>query len=77
MNQNIPYIIQSYKPQEIISGTANPDGFGIGWYDQQKDVKPFTEKSTLPIWNDVNSPSLSPYIESGCILSYVRSLIPQ
>jgi len=70
-------IIQSYKPKEMISGTVNADGFGIGWYHPQKDVKPFTYKSTLPIWNDVNLPSLSRYIESGCILSYVRSATPQ
>ncbi len=66
-------IVQSYKPQEMLSGTVNADGFGIGWYHVQKDTEPYTYKNTLPIWNDINLPSLSRYVESGCVLSYVRS----
>lgn len=66
-------ITQSYQPQEMISGTVNADGFGVGWYHTLKDTEPFTYRSTLPIWNDINLPSLSRYIESGCMVSYVRS----
>ena len=41
-------IIQSYKPQEMISGTVNADGFGIGWYHPQKGTKPsFIKVPTL------------------------------
>lgn len=66
-------IVQSYQPQEMTSGVVNADGLGVGWYDPQKDTEPFTYKNTLPIWNDVNLPSLSRYVESGCVLAYVRS----
>ncbi|MBW4614184.1 MAG: ergothioneine biosynthesis protein EgtC [Desmonostoc vinosum HA7617-LM4] len=66
-------IVQSYQPQEMISGVVNADGFGMGWYHHQKDTEPFTYKNTLPIWNDINLPSLSRYIETGCALAYVRS----
>lgn len=66
-------IVQSYKPQEMNSGVVNADGFGIGWYHHNQDTEPFTYKNTFPIWNDVNLPSLSRYIESSCILAYVRS----
>jgi glutamine amidotransferase len=69
-------IVQSYKPREMISGTVNADGFGIGWYHPHQDTQPFTYKNTLPIWNDINLPSLSRYIESGCVLSYIRSATP-
>jgi len=72
-NHEHSLITQSYKPQEMISGTVNADGFGVGWYHAQKDTEPFTYRSTLPIWNDVNLPSLSRYIESKCVVSYVRS----
>lgn len=72
-NHEHSLIIQSYKPQEMNSGTVNADGFGVGWYHAQKDTEPFTYKNTLPIWNDVNLPSLSRYIESSCVVSYVRS----
>ncbi|MBD2678043.1 MULTISPECIES: ergothioneine biosynthesis protein EgtC [Nostoc] len=66
-------IVQSHKPREMASGLVNADGFGVGWYHSQKDIEPFTYKNTLPIWNDINLPSLSRYIESNCVLGYVRS----
>jgi glutamine amidotransferase len=66
-------IVQSYQPREMNSGLLNADGFGIGWYHAQRDTNPFTYKSTLPIWNDVNLPQLSRYAESSCVLAYVRS----
>ncbi|MBW4555448.1 MAG: ergothioneine biosynthesis protein EgtC [Trichormus sp. ATA11-4-KO1] len=69
-------IVQSYQPREMTSGVVNADGFGVGWYHSQKDTEPYTYKNTLPIWNDVNLPSLSRYVESKCVLAYVRSATP-
>jgi ergothioneine biosynthesis protein EgtC len=69
-------IVQSYQPREMTSGVVNADGFGIGWYHRQKDTQPFIYKNTFPIWNDINLPSLSRYVESQCILSYIRSATP-
>lgn len=69
-------IVQSYQPREMLSGVVNADGFGIGWYHAQKDTEPFTYKNTLPIWNDINLPSISRYVESGCVVAYVRSATP-
>lgn len=66
-------IVQSYLPREMTSGVVNADGLGIGWYHAERDVIPFTYKSTLPIWNETNLPELSRYVESGCVLGYVRS----
>lgn len=31
-------IAQSYQPREMISGAVNADGFGVGWYHDQKDT---------------------------------------
>lgn len=66
-------IVQSYKPREMMSATLNADGFGVGWYHPQREAEPFTYKNTLPIWNDTNLPSLSRYIESGCVVANIRS----
>lgn len=66
-------IVQSYQPREMTAGLLNADGFGVGWYHPQRDVEPFFYKNTLPIWNDVNLPSLSRYVKSGCVLANVRS----
>lgn len=69
-------IVQSYVPREMTSGVVNADGFGVGWYRAERDVNPFTYKNTLAIWNDINLPELSRYVESGCVLAYVRSATP-
>ena len=69
-------VVQSYQPKEMTSGVVNADGLGIGWYHTQQEVNPFTYKSTLPIWNETNLPELSRYVESGCVLAYVRSATP-
>ncbi|MBD2577261.1 ergothioneine biosynthesis protein EgtC [Oscillatoria sp. FACHB-1406] len=66
-------IVQSYKPQEMQEAILNADGFGVSWYHPEKVENPYTYKSTQPIWNDINLPQLSRYVESDCILGYVRS----
>jgi ergothioneine biosynthesis protein EgtC len=68
--------IQSYKPKETATTSVNADGVGIGWYDLQKDHKPFIYKNILPIWSDTNLPYLSRYIETKCFLAYIRSATP-
>jgi ergothioneine biosynthesis protein EgtC len=69
-------VVQSYQPQEMTAGLLNADGFGIGWYHPHQETEPFTYRQTLPIWNDLNLPNLSRYIESRCMLGYVRSATP-
>ena len=69
-------VVQSYQPLEMTSGVANADGFGLGWYHSEKADNPYTYKNILPIWSDINLPHLSRYVESGCILGYVRSATP-
>jgi glutamine amidotransferase len=66
-------IVQSYQPKEMTSGVVNADGFGMGWYHRDRETAPFSYKTTLPVWNDINLPHLSRYIESGCMLATVRS----
>ncbi|PSF37135.1 ergothioneine biosynthesis protein EgtC [Aphanothece hegewaldii CCALA 016] len=69
-------IVQSYQPREMTSGVVNADGFGLGWYNAHQDTLPYIYKNILPIWNDVNLPYLNRYVESGCVLAYVRSATP-
>ena len=66
-------IVQSYQPREMTGGLLNADGFGIGWYHSQQDNLPYLYKNTLPIWSDINLPQISRYVESNCVLGYVRS----
>lgn len=69
-------IVQSYQPREMTAGLLNADGFGIGWYHPQKQDLPYTYRNTQPIWSDLNLQQITRYIESQCILSYVRSATP-
>ncbi|MFM2304105.1 MAG: hypothetical protein RLZZ135_1515 [Cyanobacteriota bacterium] len=69
-------IVQSYQPREMTAGVINADGFGIGWYHAQQHTNPFIYKQTIPIWSDINLPDLSRSVETGCMLSYVRSATP-
>ena len=69
-------IVQSYQPLEMTVGLINADGFGLGWYHPNRQEHPYTYRHVLPIWNDVNLPSLSRYIESPCIVASVRSATP-
>lgn len=66
-------IVQSYQPREMNSAVLNADGFGIGWYHALKQTDPYTYRNLLPIWSDLNLPQISRYVESGCVLGYVRS----
>ena len=66
-------IAQSYQPREMNSGLLNADGFGVGWYHAHQETNPYTYKNLLPVWSDQNLPQLSRYVESGCVLAYVRS----
>lgn len=65
--------VQSYQPKEMTAGILNADGFGVGWYHPEKADLPYTYKSLLPMWSDLNLPQISRYIESHCQLAYVRS----
>jgi len=69
-------IVQSYAPKEMTAGLMNADGFGLGWYHPTRRDLPYTYRNILPIWNDANLPSLSRYIESGCVVASVRSATP-
>ena len=69
-------VVQSYQPRQMETALMNADGFGVGWYHQHQETNPFRYRNTTPIWSDINLPSLSRYVESGCLLGYVRSATP-
>ncbi|ELR99140.1 ergothioneine biosynthesis protein EgtC [Gloeocapsa sp. PCC 73106] len=70
-------IVQSYQPREMTAGLLNADGFGLGWYHPDKhEEPPYIYKNTVPIWTDINLPHLSRYVDSPCLLGYVRSATP-
>ncbi|MEM6837974.1 MAG: ergothioneine biosynthesis protein EgtC [Cyanobacteria bacterium P01_C01_bin.120] len=69
-------MVQSYAPQELEVALLNADGFGLGWYHAMQPQPPFTYRSVMPMWNDVNLEPLCRYIKTGCAVAYVRSATP-
>jgi len=63
---------QSNQPREMRSGVVNADGFGVGWYKPEIEPAPAVFKSPMPIWSDLNLPSISRKITSPCVFVHVR-----
>ncbi|BAZ17562.1 hypothetical protein NIES4071_94420 [Calothrix sp. NIES-4071] len=65
-------IVQSYKPREMLQGTVNADGYGIGWYGSksaESKVLSAEESSTLSTQHSVLSTDkdLEPFIYKSII----------
>jgi gamma-glutamyl hercynylcysteine S-oxide hydrolase len=65
---------QSWASEELQGTTLNADGFGFGWYLDDKQAAIYT--STLPIWSDTNLSGLGLTLQSPLWLAYVRSATP-
>ena len=66
---------QSYAPREMVIGTINADGFGLGWYSEESEL-PGTYHRATPIWSDPDLPRLGRVTRSGCIFAAVRNATP-
>ena len=69
-------LVQSYAPEEMMSGVVNADGFGCGWYVPEVDGEPAVYRSGAPIWADRSFASIAPRVYSGTFLAAVRSATP-
>jgi glutamine amidotransferase len=63
---------QSWAPRDMRdAGTANTDGFGVGWYPA--GAAPRRYRRTGPIWRDPDLPKLAATTVSGAVLAAVRA----
>ena len=69
-------LVQSYAPQEMMSGVVNADGFGCGWYAPEVDGEPAVYRSNAPMWADRSFASIAPKVRSRTALAAVRSATP-
>ncbi len=63
---------QSFQPKEMRTGVINGDGFGLGWYNLHIDETPAVFKSPMPIWSDLNLPSITRKIVTPRAFVHVR-----
>lgn len=68
-------LVQSYAPQEMMSGVVNADGFGVGWYTEEDDT-PAVYRSNASIWGDRSFASVAPKVRSSHFFGAVRSATP-
>lgn len=69
-------LVQSYAPEEMLSGVVNADGFGCGWYAPEVDGDPAVYRSNAPMWSDRSFASIAPKVRSRAVLAAVRSATP-
>lgn len=75
---------QAHSPREMLSGTVNTDGFGVGWYvpegpggaEGAPDGEPALYRSGRSIWADRSFASLADKLASRSIFAAVRNATP-
>lgn len=75
---------QAHSPREMISGTVNTDGFGVGWYvpagpgaaEDAPEGEPALYRSGRSIWADRSFASLADKLASRSIFAAVRNATP-
>jgi gamma-glutamyl hercynylcysteine S-oxide hydrolase len=66
---------QAEHPCHQTSGTANPDGYGLAWYEAG-DAHPRRHRSTAPIWADGELRALARAVRSPVVLGAARLASP-
>lgn len=69
-------LVQSYAPEEMMSGVVNADGFGVGWYVPWSGEEPAVYRSNQSMWADRSFAGISPKVRSGSVFAAVRSATP-
>ena len=69
-------LVQSYAPEEMMSGVVNADGFGVGWYAPWSGEEPAVYRSDSPLWADRSFAGMAAKIRSSGIFAAVRSATP-
>ncbi len=63
---------QSYAPRRQKRGLVNADGWGVGFYADDR-AEPARWRSSRPLWSDASFASVAPVLVSSCVLAAVRS----
>jgi glutamine amidotransferase len=63
---------QSYAPRRQQRGLLNADGWGVGFYADDR-AEPIRWRSDRPLWSDASFASVASVLSSTCVLAAVRS----
>ncbi len=66
---------QARRPKLQTSGHANPDGYGVAWYEPGRST-PRRHRSPNPIWDDHELPGLAERVDARALVGAVRLASP-
>jgi gamma-glutamyl hercynylcysteine S-oxide hydrolase len=66
---------QAEHPRHQVSGTTNPDGWGVAWYPRGRGV-PEHHRTTTPIWDDVEFADRARSLTGTAVLAAARLASP-
>ena len=66
-------LIEQSRHARLGVETFNGDGFGVGWYSQEKGAAPGRYRSLMPAWGDRNLRDLAAHVRSPLFLAHVRA----
>jgi glutamine amidotransferase len=66
---------QARHPRRQTSGTANPDGYGVAWYEPG-DPRPRRHRSTTPIWAADELTAIARSVRAAAVLGAARLASP-
>jgi len=69
-----PFVEQARRPRHQTSGTENPDGWGVGWFDDDGRVQ--RVRSAQPIWEDTERERLGAAARTTAGLAAARLASP-
>src|SRR4051794_32627963 len=67
---------QSQAAREMDESNTAGDGWGVGWFPNERNLKPGLLKAILPLWADENARTVSSAVVSGSIIAHVRHASP-
>lgn len=68
-----PLVKQSWAPRELLHGSVNADGYGVGWYDEGRPVRIARME---PIWYDPDLERLLETVRSSLVVASLRNATP-
>lgn len=64
---------QSWAPREMLHGSVNADGYGVGWYHEGEPVR---LARTVPIWHEPDLEALLGAVRSPLAVALLRNATP-
>ncbi|NIP58465.1 MAG: hypothetical protein GWM92_08795 [Gemmatimonadetes bacterium] len=68
-----PLVEQSWAPRELLYGSVNADGYGVGWYD---DGRPVRIARPEPVWYDPELERLLETVRGSLVVASLRNATP-